>query len=261
MQLIPLKLKLLHRGGDLVKQLLDAAKEQGGLKSQDVLVIASKAIATVNAEMVKLADVKPSKKALAMAKKTGQPPSLVEVVLREADVVLGMAKGAILTIKNGILCANAGVDRSNVPKGFAALMPREPDREAEKIRMEIFKRTGVKVGVVIADSNVKPLRLGTVGQAIGVAGMEPVVDRRGDLDLFGKPLKITFQALGDQLATAAQLLFGEGAERVPAVIVRGLRVKRTGGRSPKISPKKDLYKSVLKYRVAKNSGLRSFRRR
>ncbi|MEM3723172.1 MAG: coenzyme F420-0:L-glutamate ligase [Candidatus Hadarchaeales archaeon] len=254
MQLIPLKLKLLREDDDLVKEVLDASKACGGLKNGDILVIASKAVATVNGEIVKLGEIKPSKKALALARESRLPPSLAEIILQEADAVLGTAKMAILTIKNGILCANAGVDRSNVPEGYAALMPKNPDENAERIRREIFKRTGIKTGVIIADSNVKPLRLGTIGQAIGVAGIGAVVDRRGDPDLYGKPLKITFQALADQLATAAQPLMGEGAERIPAVIVRGLRLRKMSRVSPKIPLKKDIYKSILRYNSRRPQG-------
>lgn len=248
MQLIPLKLKLLRPGDDLVGEVVRAAKKQGGPNDGDVIVIASKAVATTTGALVKLDEVHPSRRAISLAKRTGQPPALVEVILREADAVLGASRGVVLAIKDGILCANAGVDRSNVPAGHAALMPEDPEGEAEKIRKRIFEMAGVKVGVIITDSSVKPLRLGTVGVAIGVAGIEPVVDRRGDPDLFGKPLKVTFQAIADQLATAAQLLMGEGAERIPVVIVRGANVRmiEKSRMTSKVSPEDDLYREVFR---------------
>jgi coenzyme F420-0:L-glutamate ligase len=239
---------LIKQGDDLVARILSAANKVGGLKNGDVLVLASKIVATANGEVKELAEIRPSRRAKKLAEKSDQPPELVEIILREADEILGISRGAILTIKNGILCANAGVDRSNVPPGFVALMPSRPDAEAKKFRREIDKRSGKKVGVIISDSNVKPLRVGTVGQAIGIAGIEPVVDYRGRPDLYGRPLRLTFQAIADQLATAAQTVMGEGAERVPAVIVRGTNVGETEKPklSPKISPEKDLYADLFK---------------
>jgi coenzyme F420-0:L-glutamate ligase len=247
-KLIGLKLPLIKPGDDLVARILGAASKVGGLRDGDVLVIASKIVATANGKVKELAEIRPSRRAKQLAEKSAQPPELVEIILREADKILGTSKGAILTIKNGLLCANAGVDRSNVPPGFVALMPSRPNAEAKKLRRTINKRSGRKVGVIISDSNVKPLRVGTVGQAIGIAGIEPVVDYRGQPDLYGRSLRLTFQAVADQLATAAQTMMGEGAERVPAVIVRGTNVRATEKPklSPKISPGKDLYANLFR---------------
>jgi F420-0:gamma-glutamyl ligase len=127
-------------------------------------------------------------------------------------------------------------------------MPTKPDRAADELRQAIARGAKARVGVIIVDSNVKPLRMGTVGQTIGVAGLEPVIDCRGQYDLYGKPLRITFRALADQLATAAQLVMGEAAERVPAAIVRGVGVElaEKPKRSPKISPKRCIYFNGLK---------------
>lgn len=247
MEILGLELPLLKPHGDFVGHILKAAEGVGGLRENDLLVVSSKAVATSKGRLEELSKVKPSARAKKMAKISGQLPEFVEIVLREADRVLGVRKGAILTIKKGILCANAGVDLSNAPPGFAILMPSNPDAEARKMRKEVSRRSGRRVGIVISDSNVKPLRVGTVGQAVGSAGFDPVVDYRGHPDLYGRPLRITFQAIADQLATAAQLVMGEGAEKVPAVIVRGLKLKVTEKPkiSPTISPKKDLYAGLL----------------
>ncbi len=249
MELIGLNLPLVRPGDDLVGEILRSAEKAGGFKKDDVLVVASKVVATADGELEELSKIRPSKRAKSLSKRSGLPPEFVEIIIREADEILGVSRGAILTIRNGILCANAGADRSNVPPGFVARLPPRPDSNAKRISREIFKRSGVAVGVIIADSSVKPLRLGTVGQAIGFAGIEPVVDYRGQLDVHGKPLRITFQAIADQLATAAQVVMGEGGERIPAVVVRGIK-KISAGRpkfSPKISPSKDLYSGILKF--------------
>lgn len=245
MELTGLKLPLVKPGDDFVTLILKSAGRIGGLKDGDVLVVASKVVGTAEGRLKELAGVKPSKKAKELAKSSGLPAGFVEVVLREADEVLGTNKGAILTIKNGVLCANAGADRSNAPPGFAVLMPSRPDAAAKKIGEEVYRRSGKRIGVIIADSNVKPLRIGTVGQAVGVSGISAVLDCRGDLDIYGRPLKITFRAIADQLATAAQVIMGEGAEQTPAVIIRGVKVAKSTV-SPKISPEKDLYASLFK---------------
>ncbi|MEW6222571.1 MAG: coenzyme F420-0:L-glutamate ligase [Candidatus Hadarchaeota archaeon] len=248
MELFGLSIPLVKPGDDLPRLLVMAAKDAGGLEKGDILVVSSKVVATAEGRMVELSKVKPSKKARLLGVETKLPPEFVEVVLNEADRVLGHVEGAILTVKSGVLSANAGADQSNVPRGFAVLMPKDPDGSAEKIRRAVLKRLGAKVGVVISDSSVKPLRLGTVGQAVGVAGFEPVVDCRGQPDLYGRRLKITFQAVADQLATAVQLLMGEGAEKIPAVVVRGSGVKTVEKpkSSPKVPLKKDIYSKLFK---------------
>jgi len=247
MELIGLKLPLIKPGSDLVKEIMRAARRVGGIKSKDVLVVSSKVVSTAQGRLVDLSMVKPSARAKKISKLTGQKPQFVEVVLREADRVLGATKGAILTLKFGMLCANAGVDGSNSPPEHVVLMPLRPDEEAASIRRKLKRVTGREVGVVISDSNVKPLRAGTVGQAVGVSGIPSVLDCRGELDLYGKPLKQTFRAIADQLSTAAQILMGEGAEEIPVVIVRGLELPKVKAKiSPKIRPRRDLYSKIFR---------------
>ena len=248
MRVFGLSLPLVKPGDDFAEMVVKAAEREGGLKDGDVLVVSSKAVATAEGRLVELSKVKPSKRARLLAKHSGLPATFVEVVLKEADEVLDAVKGAILTVKGGVLCANSGADQSNAPPGFAVLMPKDPDGAAENFRQEILKRAGAKVGVVVSDSSVKPLRLGTVGQAVGVAGIEPVVDCRGQPDLYGRTLHITFRAVADQLATAAQILMGEGSESVPAVVFRdsGVKVVDKPKSSPKVPAKKDLYSKLFK---------------
>ncbi len=248
MRIISISMPLIKPRDDLVKLIIKASEQAGGLRDGDVLVVASKVVATAQGRVRELARVRPSARARRLAKRAGLEPEFVELVLRGGGRVVQAAKGVILTIKGGVLCANAGVDSSNAPPGHVVLMPTRPDRAAEELRQAISRQTKARVGVIIVDSNVKPLRLGTVGQTIGVAGLEPVIDCRGQHDLYGKPLRLTFRALADQLATAAQVVMGEAAERVPAVIVRGAGVElaEKPKHSPRIPPKRCIYFNGLK---------------
>lgn len=248
MEVLGLKFPVVRPNIDLVSLIIRKSRKIGGLKDGDIVVVSSKIVATSENRIVRLADIVPSARAKALAKVTELDPRFVQVVLHEADRVLGAARGAVLTIKHGNLCANAGVDSSNAPPGYVVLLPENPDASAEKIRKELERRTRATVGVIVADSNVKPLRVGTVGQAIGVAGIVPAVDCRGERDIYGKPLRWTFRAIADQLASAAQLLMGEGAERTPVVIIRGLRVPKRRGVPPTMPLRKDLYSKILRAR-------------
>ncbi|MFH1820878.1 MAG: coenzyme F420-0:L-glutamate ligase [Methanobacteriota archaeon] len=248
MQVMGLNLPLVETGDDLISMILKAADQIGGLHNGDVVVVSSKVVAAAEGRFRDLSKIRPSARAKKIAANSGQAPEFVELVLNEADRVLRVCKGAILTIKDGLTCANAGADLSNAPEGKAILLPASPDKAADKIRRALATRARVKIAVVISDSVVHPLKLGTVGQAIATAGMEPVIDCRGKLDLYGKPLKITFRAVADQLATAAGAVMGEGGERVPVVVVRNADVKFVEKHrlSPKISPKKCAYFGGLK---------------
>lgn len=249
MRVIGLSLPLVKPGDDLPELILETSKQAGGLRDGDVVVVSSKVVATAQGRIRELARVRPSARAKKIAAKSRQPPEFVELVLREAKKVLTVCKGAILTINGGLLCANAGIDASNAPPGYAILMPAKPNQAAREIWRALRGKTNARIGVIVSDSNVKPLRLGTVGQAVGVAGMEPVVDCRGQPDLYRKPLEITFRAVADQLASAAQAVMREGAERVPVVVVRDARVElvEKSTRSPKISPRQCIYFKGLKF--------------
>lgn len=249
-ELLPLKLPIVRPSDDLARLLVDASKIYGGFKNGDILVICSKAVAVSQGRLVKLREIKPSERAKGLSRKTGLKAPFVELVLRESDSILGFARGAILTIKDGMPLANAGIDCSNSPPGTVTLLPTSS--AAERLRERIHELTGNWVGVIISDSVVKPLRKGTVGQAVQWAGIEPVEDCRGRKDLFGRRLRITFRCLADQLASAAELLMGESDERTPAVIVRGsgLALTHHPRSSPKIPPHKCLYFSLLKGRRA-----------
>ena len=248
MRVLGLNMPLITPGADIASMILRASEQVGGIRDRDVIVIASSALATAQGRLKKLTSVKPSPRAKQLAKKSDLEPEFVEIVLREADKVLGFVKGAIATLRDGMLCANAGVDHTNAPLGSVTLMPEKPDQAAEEIFRTLKKRVGGHLGVIIADSHIQPLRLGTIGQAIGVAGIEPATDYRGKRDLYGRKLKITFRGVADQLASAAQVEMGEADERVPAVVIRWAKVEFTDQpkTSVKILPKKCLFSSVLK---------------
>lgn len=155
-------------------------------------------------------------------------PALAQLIMDEAEEILGGVPHVLLTIKDGVLMANAGIDRSNAPPGHAILLPDRPTEIAWEIKTQLESQTGRKeIGVIIADSRTQPLRLGTVGLAVAVAGINPIKDYRGHPDIFGKPLRITRSAIADNLASAAQILLGEADEQVPFVVIRDAPVQYT----------------------------------
>lgn len=250
-QLFAISTKLIAPKDNLVDALLEAIKEQGlELQNSDLLAIASKAVALAQNRIVKLDAVEPSEEAEALAKRYRLEPSFAEVVLREAEKIYGGVSKALLTLKSGALVANAGVDRKNAPEGCAILWPSKPDEAAEKIRREILAKTGRRVGVLIIDSKVSPLRMGTTAMAIGVAGFKPIKDCRVERDLYGKRIYITRHALADDLASAAHLLMGETTAKTPAVLIRDAPVitsKETDSSSMTIPAKQCLFmQSFLK---------------
>lgn len=225
MELFPIKTKIIMPDDDIMAVIFDAMKKQN-LKFQDndILVIAETPIGTTEGCTIKLSDIKPSEEAIKLAKKYELLPEIAQLVLDESDEILGGIPHVVLTIKYNTLMANAGVDKSNVPEGYAQILPKNPAKSAEKIRKIVKEKTGKSIGVIIADSRTQPLRVGNIGMALAVAGFVPVEDERGKEDLFGKPLRITRRAVADNLTSAAEVLMGESNESVPAVLIRGAPV-------------------------------------
>lgn len=214
---------LVREGDDFAEKVLaaaDAAPCQG-VQDGDILLLAESAVATAEGRVVSLDTVTPSPKALVLAKRYHIEPRIAEVVLRESDGVVGGIPGYLLTLKNGTLLPNAGVDHSNAPEGTVVPLPIDPDASAVRVRAAVRERRGADVGVLVIDSRTHAMRLGCSGVAIGCAGIRAVVDEAGRLDLFGRKLEVTKRAVGDCLASAAELLMGEADECVPAVLVRG----------------------------------------
>ncbi len=250
MQIYGLHTPIIVPGDDLVRIFLRSlARRRLKLKDNDVLVVATKIVSTLENRVVDLNDVKASKRAKLLSKKYALEPGCTELVIRESQKIYGGVPRALLTLKNNILIANAGIDHSNIPKGSLMLWPENPQKSAEQIRKRIFKVTGKKIGVAIVDSRTTPLRMGTIGVALGVAGFLPVKDYRKKKDLFGKPMLITRQAVADDLVSAAHLIMGETNERIPMVLVRGAPVDFSDDSKPKsivIAPNQCMFMKNLK---------------
>lgn len=220
-ELLPVKTAKQREHFHLVNCIIESLKRNKvSLKDGDVLAISSKFVALSEGRFVKLSDVRPRKEAIKIAKKMKMSPELAELVLRESDAVFKGVYGFLLSVNDGMIAPNAGIDKSNIYPGHAILYPKNPFHSAEKIRKEIFEETRKKIGVVVTDSRLMPTRIGTTGIAIACAGLEPVQNCIGWKDLFGNKLKYTKRALADDLAAAAELLMGEAAEATPIVVVR-----------------------------------------
>ncbi|MHA2141678.1 MAG: coenzyme F420-0:L-glutamate ligase [Candidatus Thorarchaeota archaeon] len=225
MEIIPIQTRLIIENDDLLEILVAALHRQGlDLRDNDILGIAETPLGTTEGRVVKLTDVETSKEAIELADEYLLIPEVAELVLREADEILGGIPHVLLTIKNNTLMANAGVDKSNVPPGHASLLPIDSRHSAERLRKEAKDRYGKNVGVLVIDSRTQPLRLGNIGMALGVAGFRPVADDRGRLDLFGNEMRITRRAVADNLASACSAVMGESDESIPAALIRSAPV-------------------------------------
>jgi coenzyme F420-0:L-glutamate ligase/coenzyme F420-1:gamma-L-glutamate ligase len=224
-QIIGVKgLPIIKEGDDVTKLICDAAKRQGNsVQDGDIIVITHVFASRAEGNVINLDTVVPSEFAKAWAQKFDKDPALVEVVLRESKRIVRMDDGKLITeTKHGFTCANSGVDRSNVlGERNVALLPKNPDSSARKIRRKIKSLTGKDVAVIISDTHGRPLRQGEINIAIGVAGINPIRDRRSETDLFGYVLRIKRTATADELASAAELVIGQANEGIPVAIIRG----------------------------------------
>lgn len=218
----------LHEGDDLVRLTLAGIDGAGiGLRNGDVIVFAQKVVSKVEGRRIDLARVTASPRAIDLAAQVRKDARLVELILSESvRVVRACPDVLIVEHRLGFVMANAGVDQSNVADAadgeFALLLPLDPDASAARLRAEFGRIAGVDVGVLISDSFGRPWRYGAVGVAIGCAGLAALRDLRGQPDLFGRTLRVTEVAQADEIASAASMLMGQGAEGLPVVVVRGL---------------------------------------
>lgn len=221
---------LVQPDDDIAQFILDAlTRAEITLQAQDILVVAHKIVSKSEGRLVRLSDVVPTQVAHDLAEITGKEPRFIQVVLDEAVGVERSRKGVIITEqRGGWIVANSAVDQSNVPKaGEEAqilLLPIDPDDSARRLRHTIQERTGVSVAVIINDTHGRPFRMGAVGVAIGVAGIQPLADLRGEEDLFGYTLQSTEIATADEIAAAASILQGQTAQGTPVVHLRGLQL-------------------------------------
>jgi len=251
--LTPLQhIPLIRHGDNLADIVVNAiGKNNIEIKDDDILVFAQKIISKAEGRAVNLVTVTPSQRAIELARQTDKDARVVELILQESNEVLRTRPGTIIVEhKLGFVCANAGIDHSNVAgvgdraEEWVLLLPAEPDRSAEKMRSDIQSETGKRIGILIIDSHGRAWRNGTVGIAIGIAGIPGLEDLRGKPDLFNFTLRITQVGVADELAAAASLVMGQAAEGIPVVHVRGFPYPlREGSLKELIRPKEqDLFR-------------------
>ena len=235
LSLVPLAgFPLVEPGDDLARLIADAM-EQNALApgAGDVLVLAQKIVSKAEGRYVRLADVTPGAEALALAEQAEKDPRLVELILAESSEVIRVRPGVIIVEhRNGYVLANAGIDRSNIRTSTddprVLLLPEDADRSAARLREALAGYLGIELPVLINDSVGRAWRNGTVGIAIGCAGLNPLYNQIGERDLFGNVLEVTEPAVADELAAAASLVMGQAAEACPAVLARGVAVSDAG---------------------------------
>ena len=222
MHVIPVSIDHDIQPGENIAVLI-IASSKSAINDGDVIVISQKIISKQESRTVNLNMVIPSELATGIASEYEKDPKLVEVILSESNRIVRMNNGVLITESyHGFICANAGVDESNVEKGYATLLPKDPDKSASNIREKIFDRTGKKVAVLISDTFGRPFRLGQTDHAIGVSGMESILSYEGKQDTFGKTLRVTAISSVDELCATAELVTGK-TTKCPVAIIRNFR--------------------------------------
>jgi coenzyme F420-0:L-glutamate ligase/coenzyme F420-1:gamma-L-glutamate ligase len=244
----------LIKPGDNVAEIIVETARKNGLKIEDgdIIAVAQKIFSKAERRVVKLREVVPSEKAKEVAKITCKGPKFVELVLKETKRIVKATREILLVEdKRGLVCINAGIDKSNVEgaENFT-LLPQNPDESAQKCRREIERLTGKNVAVIICDTYSRPFKRGQVNFAIGLAGIKPFKDYRGKKDLFGQVLKVKNVAVADEIAAAAELLMGQADEATPVVIFKGLKnivqfCENCSASELQISRDEDLFKEAL----------------
>ena len=243
---------MVKAGDDVAELIVEAAeRENVAFDNGDIVVVGHKIVSKANGRTVRLKDIMPSSRAEELSKLTLRDPRLVELVLREAKRVVKATKETLIVEnRSGFVCVNAGVDKSNVEgRDTYAILPADSDESAREIRSQIRRLTGKNVAVIICDTYSRPFRRGQAEFAIGVAGMKLFRNYRGKKDLFGYVMKVKNSAIADEIASASELLMGQGNEGIPVVIVKGLKtVKITENTSASelvMSKQEDLFKGTL----------------
>jgi len=231
--IIPVKgIPNIESGDDLGEIIIARLKDQGEeFQEGDVTIVSQKVVSKAEGRIVNLSEVTPSPFASFVAKEAGKDPRQVEIILRETRKIIRMRAGHLITeTRHGFICANAGVDASNVAKGkdIVTLLPLDPDASADRIRITIRKLTGKVIPVIITDTFGRAWRMGQVNFAIGISGMKPIHDYRGTRDMYQHTLRVTEIAVADELASAGELVMNK-ADKIPAALVRGCKIKRGKG--------------------------------
>ena len=248
MEIFPIKIPKKSPGFDLLSAILESKFR---FKEDDILVISSKFVSISEGALVDLKKVKITKKARELALRFKMDERIAQVTLQESQHIVSGIRGFLLTINDGMIAPNAGIDKSNCPPGKVIVYPKDPFRSAKLLRRKLFDKLRIRTGVVISDSRLMPTRIGCTGIAVGVSGFEPVEDERGKKDLFGKKLRVTFKATADCIATMGVFVMGEANESVPIAVIRGAEVNITGRRlsmrDMTVKPKIDIYLRNLPY--------------
>ena len=244
LQVIPVRISADIRPHDeLDVVILEGAGQE--IQSGDILVVAHKIVSKAEGRIVSLADVRPSSKAVKMGKEHGKDPRIMELILKESVQILRARDGIIVSeTKHGLVCANAGVDQSNVEGDSVVLLPVDPDRSASRLRDAVKKKAGREIAVVITDTFGRAFREGQTNVAIGVAGLSPIKSYIGSRDMCGRKLRVSEIAVADEIASAAELVMGK-AEGVPVAIVRGYKFEKAAKSSAKSlqrSRERDLFR-------------------
>ena len=242
MEIFPIKIPKKEVGFDLFEAIV---KSKFQFQADDIVVISSKFVSTSERSLIDLNTVKVGKRARVLASKFKIDEKIAQVTLDESDYVVSGIPGFLLTINDGMIAPNAGIDKSNCPQGKIILYPKDSFKTASELRKKFLKKYGIKIGIIISDSRLMPTRIGCTGIAVGVSGFNPVDDERGKRDLYGKKLRVTFKATADSLATIAVFMMGESNESIPIVVIRGANVKKTerklSMKDMTVNPKIDIY--------------------
>ena len=242
MEIFPIKIAKKDEGFDLFRTIVESKFQ---FLADDILIISSKFVSMSERSLIDLKKVKVGKRAKELALKFKMDERIAQVSLQESDYVVSGIPGFLLTINDGMIAPNAGIDKSNCPQGKIVLYPKASFKTANELRKKFLKKYGIKIGIVISDSRLMPTRIGCTGIAIGVSGFDPVDDERGKTDLYGKKLKVTFKATADCLATIGVFMMGESNESIPLVVIRGANVRETkrslSMKDMTVNPKIDIY--------------------
>jgi len=217
LEIIPIK---IQREIGIDANFVDLILESSEINDGDILVFSQKIVSKNEGRMLSLSSVNPSLLANGIASSYGKDPRLIELILSESERIVRMENGIIIVkTKHGFVCANAGIDESNVQDGYATLLPKDPDKSAILLKERIEQKTGKNISVIISDTFGRPFRLGQTDVAIGIAGLEPILDYNGKPDTFGKIMRVTAIAVADEICSASELVMGK-VEKCPIVIVR-----------------------------------------
>ena len=217
LEIIPIK---IQREIGIDANLVDLILESSEINDGDILVFSQKIVSKNEGRILSLSSVNPSLLANGIASSYGKDPRLIELILSESERIVRMENGIIIVkTKHGFVCANAGIDESNVQDGYATLLPKDPDKSAILLKERIEQKTGKNISVIISDTFGRPFRLGQTDVAIGIAGLEPILDYNGKPDTFGKIMRVTAIAVADEICSASELVMGK-VEKCPIVIVR-----------------------------------------